>query len=262
VFPLQPRGKKPHPGLPDRPEGEGGYKFGTADPDRVASWWSRWPDANIGLACEPSGLVALDVDGDAGLRSLAGHPGPVPATTLSVTGRKDGGGHLIYAVPANARPRRSAAGVDGWAGLDVRSNGYIVLPPSVHPSGRVYGWDVGPDRLPPQPAPAWLLAAPDPPPRAVRRAPVAVGGAPGTRYGVRALRGLLTELAEARNGTRHATLYRVAVRVAELAAKGHLNPGEARLRLVLAAGVAWEGEDASGEIERTITDAWRKAGAS
>jgi hypothetical protein len=31
---------------------------------------------------------------------------------------------------------------------------------------------------------------------------------------------------------------------------------------VLAAGVAWEGEDASGEIDRTITDAWRKAGAS
>jgi hypothetical protein len=58
VFPCRPRDKTPL-----TPHG---VKDASDDIDQIAEWWERWPDANIGLACGPSRLVALDVDGDGG----------------------------------------------------------------------------------------------------------------------------------------------------------------------------------------------------
>ena len=40
-----------------------GLKDATADVQKVAAWWERSPDANIGIPTgEPSGYVVLDVD--------------------------------------------------------------------------------------------------------------------------------------------------------------------------------------------------------
>ncbi len=61
VLPLEPCGKRPLAGL--------GLRSATQDRETVASWWERWPDANIGLRCD--GLLVFDVDGEAGERSLA-----------------------------------------------------------------------------------------------------------------------------------------------------------------------------------------------
>ncbi len=54
IFPIKGRAKEP---LTDH-----GYHEATTDPDQIRAWWTRWPRANIGLACGHSADV-LDVDG-------------------------------------------------------------------------------------------------------------------------------------------------------------------------------------------------------
>ncbi len=44
----------------------------TMDRKTIRQWWTRWPDALIGVNCERSGFFALDIDcknGKDGLRS-------------------------------------------------------------------------------------------------------------------------------------------------------------------------------------------------
>jgi hypothetical protein len=107
----------------------------------VSAWWRRWPDANIGLHCGGSGLLA--VDHDAYKDAYAGHELLAPAdqeTVTSLTG--SGGTHLLYRVDDGRQYSNRAAGMP--AGVDIRGwGGYIVLPPSVHPNGNLYQWELG-----------------------------------------------------------------------------------------------------------------------
>ena len=48
-----------------------GLHDATADPDRLARWWQRWPQANIGLVTGGRADV-LDIDGPAGRTALRG----------------------------------------------------------------------------------------------------------------------------------------------------------------------------------------------
>jgi len=148
VFPCRRRGKEPL--VP------GGFKATTTDPATIRSWWRRWPDANIGLATgRPSGLIVLDVDprhgGDETLLDLP----PLPHTVECLTG--GGGRHVYLQWPGFAvRCRPNAFG----PGLDLKADGgYVLLPPSVHPSGRRYTWELSshPDDTPIAALPDWLL---------------------------------------------------------------------------------------------------------
>lgn len=115
-----------------------GFRDASCEQGQVASWWRRWPVAGIGVAV-PAGIVVVDVDprggGVATMRALAAAHGRWPPTRTCATG--GGGWHLWYA----------AAGGEGWPavlgpGVDVKhaGRGYVVVPPSVHPSGGVYAW--------------------------------------------------------------------------------------------------------------------------
>jgi len=146
-------------------------EWGTAastDPTVIRAWWRQSPDANIGVVTgQRSGLLVLDVDGPEGRASLEGLE--VPATITGNTGRLDGGRHLIYAYKGPTRNRQGFR-----PGLDVRGDGgYIVVAPSVHPSGAVYSLD----EAPLAPAPEWLVqeATPTPqkPGKRLRKATVA-----------------------------------------------------------------------------------------
>jgi hypothetical protein len=67
-----------------------------------------------------------------------------------------GGRHLLLKHPGQRVP--NSAGVLG-PGLDVRGDGgYIVVPPSLHASGRRYSWDgaLHPAHMKPAPMPLWL----------------------------------------------------------------------------------------------------------
>ena len=139
VFPVQ--GKVPY-------KGTRGFYDATTDPHQIQWWWRRWPDANIAVPTGyPSGWIVLDIDGPNGFRSLK-HlhvllqdraEGQLPRTLSSRTGT---GYHLIYALPTDEKELlRSRVHIIGLPGLDIRGyNGYIVVPHSLHASGRRYQW--------------------------------------------------------------------------------------------------------------------------
>jgi hypothetical protein len=65
------------------------YDSATVDTRQIEQWWSRWPQANIGIRTGgPQGLIAVDLDGPAGLgnweRLVAEH-GAVPDTATALT---------------------------------------------------------------------------------------------------------------------------------------------------------------------------------
>jgi KaiC/GvpD/RAD55 family RecA-like ATPase len=134
VFPLVPREKIP---LLSKAKGGNGLKDASADVDTVTAWWTRYPDANIGLTTgASSGLVVVDVDGADGEAALAVY-GELPLTVESTTGK---GRHLLF---RGSPEIRNSAGKLGPQ-LDVRAEGgYIVAPPSIHPNGGTYRWATG-----------------------------------------------------------------------------------------------------------------------
>ena len=201
VFPL--RGKEP---LTRR-----GFYDATTQEAQVHQWWQSWPDANIGMPTgEGSGIVVLDVDaahgGFASLAAMQERPGyvPLPATRKALSG--GGGLHLYYAYPEGQRIGNKAQ-LGHLEGIDIRGQGgYIVLPPSLHPtSGNRYLWL---DESRPAPFPAFFLELANPPrrqppqpparekARGFREAPHVPRPRSGNDYLERAL-------GECRAGTRH-----------------------------------------------------------
>ena len=92
----------------------------------------------------------LDVDGldaEGELRKLEAANGALPASVETITGR---GRHVYLKWPGV--PVRNSAGKLA-PGLDIRGDGgYVVCPPSVHPSGRrTHGASTAPARLPTRP---------------------------------------------------------------------------------------------------------------
>lgn len=118
------------------------YQARRATVDEVVAWWRQWPAANIGVVTGAvSGLIVLDIDGEAGEASLA-RCGPLPLTPMVRTGK---GRHIYFAHPG-AVIRNFARKLPG---LDLRGDGgYVVAPPSLHASGARYTWEVAPDGLP------------------------------------------------------------------------------------------------------------------
>jgi hypothetical protein len=149
VFPVRPGTKAPLT--------HHGHLEATTDTATIERWWRRWPDANVGIACRPSRLVVLDVDprhdGSESLADLEWQHGPLPSTWRALSG--GGGPHVYFCAPAGLRM------VDGTLaqGIDVKCNGYVVAPPSLHVSGRRYTWECGyePGALPLAVPPSWVL---------------------------------------------------------------------------------------------------------
>lgn len=116
-----------------------GLKDASREPATIREWWSRWPDANIGIVTGPdSGIFVLDVDGKQGEESLIdlmGRYGPLPDTLTVRTG--GGGQHLYFLWSEGADVRNSQKKIA--PGLDIRGRGgYVVAEPSVHKSGQPY----------------------------------------------------------------------------------------------------------------------------
>lgn len=154
VLPLEPRGKAPLGRLVPH-----GAHDATRDAATIERWWGDEPQANIGIALAPSRLVVIDVDprhgGDATFERLQQEHGSLRSDVYAFTG--GGGEHHLFAVPANetlALPGKLGPGVD------LKGNGYIVAEPSLHPSGRRYGWEASSsplDGVEPSALPSLLL---------------------------------------------------------------------------------------------------------
>ncbi len=132
VFPLRPRTKEPFGGL--------GVYSATTDLAQITAWWRRWPDANIGLHCGGSNIVAIDRDSyKEAYEGESVITRQDEETVTSLTG--NGGTHLLYGVEDGKRYSNRSASLP--VGVDIRGwGGYIVLPPSVHPNGNLYRWEL------------------------------------------------------------------------------------------------------------------------
>ena len=153
VVPLRPRDKRP------LIEWER-FQHERASSATVTEWYRRWPDANVGVVTgEISNLVVLDIDpnhgGDASIGRLERQIAPpLPVTVQATTG--GGGRHLYFAHPGGLVRNRTGLA----QGIDVRGDGgYIVAPPSVHPSGGRYAWVPGrsPAEITPAALPRWIV---------------------------------------------------------------------------------------------------------
>ena len=114
-----------------------GFKDATDDRDQVTKWWQQWPDANIGTPTG-EGLVVLDIDPrNGGMESIAQlqeEQGVLPETRQQATGGD--GFHFFFKVDQALRSRTGIR-----PGIDLKAEGgYVVLPPSMHASGKRYRW--------------------------------------------------------------------------------------------------------------------------
>ena len=121
----------------------------------IRQWWHQNPQFNVAIATgSVSGLFVLDIDGldaEFALRKLEAEHDALPATVEVITAR---GRHLYFSWPEI--PVRNSTGKIA-AGVDVRGDGgYVLAPPSIHPSGRAYCWTVDCGKAIAS-APTWLL---------------------------------------------------------------------------------------------------------
>ena len=133
-----------------------GVKGATTDTEILRRYFGGdYEAANIALATgEVSGVWVIDVDDMASLHVLERDNAPLPRTVTARTG--NGGRHFLFRLPSNVAIRNSTSKVAPK--IDVRGEGgYIILPPSVHRSGKPYEWLVSPDESPIADAPEWLL---------------------------------------------------------------------------------------------------------
>lgn len=250
-----------HPLLPGdkRPATPNGVKDATTDPEQITAWWTATPDANIGIATGPSGLVVIDCDlriGDDGTIKTNGlaawcavvaeHVAKEPRSFEVET--PTGGVHIYFRAPAD-RTIRNSAGKLG-VGIDVRGDGgYVVAAPSRRPDG-TYKVVEQRDVIP---VPSWLLELLDPPRRVsrVRSAPSS-----GRGYGQAALAAEVDNVRRAAEGTRNETLHVAAFNCGQLCHDGRLDSREAARALLDAAAAAGLDEK---EAVATIASAFKGA---
>lgn len=233
VFPCKPGEKVP--------ACEHGCKDATRDRDRIRSWWTSMPEANIGVATGAvSGIFVLDVDGEEGMESLLDLGHGIPATLTQHT--PSGGLHFIFAYPTEVGNSARKIGPN----LDTRGDGgYIVVAPSLHPNGGRYRWA---GKGEPRTVPGWLLRLVRPAPE--RRDPVKPAETKNLEGYVRsAVEGERDAVVTAMEGSRNHTLNAAAFSLGTLVGAGTLN-SETVYDVLL--GAAREAGLTEREARRTI----------
>jgi len=143
VFPVKEKCKQP--------ANSNGFKGATTSPEKIQSFWQTTA-FNIGLATgEINNLIVVDVDDEKiWAEYLTTQPEALPTGPKVETGN---GHHLYFSYPKGRKMRNKTKVKD--LGFDVRANGgYVVAPPSIHHTGKVYKFTTTGE--PPQ-MPEWLL---------------------------------------------------------------------------------------------------------
>ncbi|MCD1591233.1 MAG: bifunctional DNA primase/polymerase [Qipengyuania citrea] len=259
VFPCKPDSKRPYTSH--------GFEDATTDPARIREWWARWPNAMIGMPTgSDTGFWALDVDDPEAFERAISFE--IPETRRVDTGK---GYHLYFkADPANPVTNRQRNAKTGWPfpqlpGAETRGDGgYVIVPPSRHPSGRIYSWH---DEASLQHAPKALLSIVT---RVARKSPANENARPGTavsrightRYGQAALDAECDAIREARDGEQEATLNQAALKIGALVAGGEIDRSSAREALIEAGEAMtsfdprqpWTPDSICAKVDRGLSD--------
>jgi hypothetical protein len=236
VIPLRPHDKKPYSDLlPVKKDAAGNIclndngtvihsweRFQHERPNEqvVEQWFDTDKSINIGICTgEVSGLFVLDCDNQRAIDYVyqMGLPLRVP---IVLTGK---GAHMYFRMPDFQVGNRTGL----LESVDIRgTGGYVVAPPSIHPSGVQYRWQDKP--LYPCPAPQWLLDLLRPPSQPARRLPRPMPdlNLRGQRYGRAALIAEHTRLCTAQPAMRNDQLNRTAFNLGQLIAQGYLDRSE------------------------------------
>lgn len=216
IFPTIPRDKPSHPRI-----GEWGKLTALlagqpleARRQIAHSWWTQWPDANIAVACKPSGLLVIDCDlpktpeQNEGIEEYiqicqdsGGEPDDLFDTHIVTTG--SGGLHFYYQWPPKWLAKKAKLG--NSTNVDIRCNNgtdgnYVLGAGSITDKG---AYTIEND-IDPKPVPSWLkilvrlgdkFDQPPPP----RPSSTSSGGGGG-------IDGLIRSVAEAPEGNRNDTL--------------------------------------------------------
>ena len=98
-------------------------------------YFQEEPGAGVGVLLRPSHLLVVDCDSAAaGAEAVRNTPERCNNVVLSTKGA-----HLYYRRPDHCPPLRTVKRGASQA-IDILADGYIVAPPSVHPSGYRYQW--------------------------------------------------------------------------------------------------------------------------
>lgn len=220
----------------------------TSDLSEIDEWWTENPHYNIGLACRESGLFVQDVDPrNGGLESLDKleidlnvlMPHTVESLTgvYEVDGKEVRGRHFFMRAPEGIAFKGNLASMkaaDSLEGIDIKHNGYVILPPSKHASGVNYEWREGRD-----PASTVVAEVPDDLLEIIAKGKERAHGTPElispetieairassfktTSYGAKALERELETMASCREGGRNNQLFQSGAAIGELIAGGHI----------------------------------------
>jgi len=132
------------------------FQTSRADRNTILSWWSSYPDANIGVVTgKLSGIIVVDHDKYKPTYSPEIALEYFPDSIITPSSKTPQGGlHMVFRCPDPAPSGRAEAG--GLRAIDLRAEGnYIVFPPSRNGNGIAYEWfdglsldDVPPAEIP------------------------------------------------------------------------------------------------------------------
>lgn len=118
--------------------------------ERRLAYWTGTPNAGVGILLRPSGLLVVDCDSEAAVEEAIEASAGEPCNNIVVSAH---GAHFYYLRPEGCPPLRTVhRGASGK--IDILADGYMVAPPSVHPSGHQYRWY---REGPLQEAPEWAV---------------------------------------------------------------------------------------------------------
>lgn len=274
VHPLMCRDKEPT--IPDW------GNHASRDIATIDGWWKSRPQSNIGFLTKDFWVFDVDKeDGRKSFAALVAEHGELPHTLCAITGE---GKHYYFRQPPDFTVRNTKGKIA--PSIDTRGDGgYVLVPPSVHPTGAIYRWADGcspaefpPDRIPQ--APAWLLDKLRPAPQAprVQMTPEQVeaawsatqkrlnhqgmNGASGTNYGLAALDKECHAIISAMDGYQEKTLNDAALKIGGLIPVGHLQEAYARSRLEAAGNAMpsynpkkpWTPDLIAKKVDRALRD--------
>jgi hypothetical protein len=232
-----------------------GLREATTNRARVLAWWTRHPQANIGLATGHR-FDVLDVDGtdgEAAIRAFAAEHSLESSGPLVRTG---GDGWHYYLAPTGLGNVHPA----GLVHVDWRGRGgYVVAPPSRHHSGHAYAFMVGRDLDAP------LTEVPGPLRERLQHRladrpaapviPLLLADGPAHPYARAALAEELARVAAAPVGERNSRLWEAGRNLYNLVACGALQERQVHQGLLDAAGRCGLLEEEPRQTHRTLASA-------